>query len=683
MQLKKASYFLFLTIIMITSVFSQTFLTVNIQGATYGSTTTQLIPNNNNIKKVGQYDSGGAVVGVAIHSNYAFLVDQIKGLVVVDITDPSNPIYVNEYQADGESAYDVKIIDDIAYVAHGRAGLRILDVANPLTIIEKGVINDGGIAWKVLLVNNYAYLVDRINGIEIIDVTDIENPQKIATYGGQPFDIYIREDIAFVAAGVNKGLEIVDISDPSSPKKISEVRNEFEDTVSVAVRNDLAYIANRENGIKVVNIKGIRRPKFIANYSNLENGKTWSIWIKDNFAYLANEKDGIEIVDITNFENILSVGQFQDEGESQSFSVIAENDFIFSAEYEEGLKIYRWKTTAPLPMEDDYVRIDSRSFNFNHSVGPFGAEAYLGDETLALNMSLFLDIGLMSPILVTADVPTKVNAGDNVNLKLGITGENSRFWGRFEGTVKLITPLGETEFFSLTELGIPEQVDFAAFKTFIGENLTEITNLNPVRLFNITFLNYTVSVLLTPFFNVTGTATVTAGITDNMTQYELDWTTDGEEIIIPIQIPEEVEDFYAIPLEEFQFEIDDLHLDLDNIRLDVLLYDLIPLYSLELNMSSFNLTSPALESKNSWLYPNQENNNTLLFLDGIYPLGYFIIRINFTGGINLPPWSIILLTLGLIVAMALPWILIFTSSRRKRTDAEPIEEIAEEIIEEE
>ncbi len=678
MRLKKTSYFMILTIIMIVSVFSQAFLVVNILGATNGNTTTQLIPNNNNIKKVGQYDSGGAVVGVAIHSNYAFLADQVKGLVVVDITDPSNPIYVNEYQADGESVYDVKIIADIAFVAHGRAGLIILDVANPLTIIEKGVLDDGGIAWKVIIVNNYAYLVDRINGIEIIDITDIENPQKIGTYEGQPFDIYIREDIAFVAAGVNKGLEIVDISDPSSPKKISEVRNEFEDTVSVAVRNDLAYIANRENGIKVINIKGLRRPKIIANYSNLENGKTWSIWINDSFAYLANEKDGIEIVDITNFESIKSVGQFQDEGESQSFSVIAENDLIFSAEFEEGLKIYSWKTTAPLPMEDDYVRIDSRTMNFNHSVGPFTADAFLGNDTIGLNLSLFLDVGLMSPISVTVDVPTKVNAGDEINLKLGITGENSRFWGHFEGTIELITPLGTTDVFSLTELGIPEQVDFAAFKTFIGENLSEFANLNPVKLFNATFLNYTVSLIMTPFFNVTGTATISAGINDSLTHYDLDWTTDGEEIIIPIQIPEEVEEFYAIPLDEFQFEVNDLKLDLDNIRFDVLLYDLIPLYSFELNMSAFNITTPVIESRISWLNPNQENNNTLLFLDGIYPLGNFIIMINFTGGINLPPWSILLLTLGLIIAMALPWILIFASSRRKRTETEPTEVITEE-----
>ena len=123
MRLKKASYFMFLTIIMILSVFSQTFLVIKIQGASTGISTIQLIPENNNIKKVGQYDSGGEVVGVTIHNNYAFLADQVKGLVIVDITNPSNPTYVNEYQADGESVYDVKIIDNVAFVAHGRAGL--------------------------------------------------------------------------------------------------------------------------------------------------------------------------------------------------------------------------------------------------------------------------------------------------------------------------------------------------------------------------------------------------------------------------------------------------------------------------------------------------------------------------------------------------------------------------------
>ena len=95
------------------------------------------------------------------------------------------------------------------------------------------------------------------------------------------------------------------------------------------------------------------------------------------------------------------------------------------------------------------------------------SDAYLGNETLGLNLSIFLDVGLMSPILVSVDAPTKVNPGDYVNLKLGITGENSRFWGHFEGTIKLITPLGSTDVFSLIEIGIPEQVDFAAFKTLI------------------------------------------------------------------------------------------------------------------------------------------------------------------------------------------------------------------------
>ncbi|GAJ10052.1 unnamed protein product, partial [marine sediment metagenome] len=135
MRLKKAGYFLFLTIIMIISVFSQTFLVTNMQGASNGEITNQLTTNNN-IKKIGAYDTGGEVVGVAFHNNYIFLADQVKGLVILDITNPSNPTYVNEYQTDDESVYDVKIIGDLAFVAHGRAGLKILDVTNPLSIID-------------------------------------------------------------------------------------------------------------------------------------------------------------------------------------------------------------------------------------------------------------------------------------------------------------------------------------------------------------------------------------------------------------------------------------------------------------------------------------------------------------------------------------------------------------------
>jgi hypothetical protein len=269
-QQRKVTYFIFITTLLIVSVFSQTFFVANLQGINNRSITNQVLTNNNNIEKIGHYDTGGEVVGVAIYNNYAFLADQAKGLVVVDITTPSNPIYVNEYQIDGESVYDVQIKDNLAFVAHGRAGLRILDITNPLSLVEVGELSDNGIAWKSFIVNNYLYLVDRINGIEIIDITDLANPQKIGTYDGQPYDVYVREEIAFVAAGASKGLEIVDVSEPSSPRKISETESEFEDTVSVAVRNDQAFIANKENGFKIVNIKRLRRPKIIANYSNLE-----------------------------------------------------------------------------------------------------------------------------------------------------------------------------------------------------------------------------------------------------------------------------------------------------------------------------------------------------------------------------------------------------------------------------
>ena len=57
-----------------------------------------------------------------------------------------------------------------------------------------------------------------------------------------------------------------------------------------------------------------------------------------------------------------------------------------------------------------------------------------------------------------------------------------------------------------------------------------------------------------PFFNVTGSAVISARINNTIKYFDLTWTQDRDQIIIPIQVPNEAEDFYALPLEELQFE---------------------------------------------------------------------------------------------------------------------------------
>ncbi|MCF2142529.1 MAG: hypothetical protein K9W42_02370 [Candidatus Heimdallarchaeota archaeon] len=623
---------------------------------------------NFNLKKVGQYSGAWEVVDVFIKDSIAFLADQEKGLVVVNISDVTNPSFLSQFQDNGNSVYDVIVEGNVAYVAHGRAGLKILDISNITSLQEVGHYNNGGVAWKIFLMKPYLFLVDKLEGIEILDISDKTAPKQIGLYAGQPFDVFVRGDFAYVAAGINKGLEIVDISDPTKPKKIGETSVNFEDSVSVSVKDDYAYVAFKSNGLRIIKISRARHPKVVATFDDMGEGKIWGIEIKENLAYLACEAQGIQILDITNPLAIYKVGEYSEYPHGKTFNVKSENPFLFMANFELGLEILQWKTAPPNPVESPYHQIDSAILNFNNSVGPFAINAVLGNETLGLNLSLFLDVGLMSPVNITAEAPQRINPGDKTNLRIGITAETSYFWGHFEGTIKFTTPLGSSELFSLEEVGIPKFVKLQAFKTFIGENIVTDSLVYPLTLWSQNFMNYSLSLVMSSYFNVTGSSIVTGEINNSATNFELEWGQDREQLIIPLKVPENLENAYIIPLKNLRFEIDDLALDLYYIRFDVMVSNLIPIYSWEINISNFNLLPKEHYSLNAAtsFFSRQRTNNTLLYLDGIYPLGTFIIVLNFSGNLNLPPWAVFLTLFGIIAMIIIPWSIIFLLSRRKQ-----------------
>lgn len=656
--------------LLILLIFGSIFVQVDFVKIFFKVKNTDGSPQILNLKKIGQFTDTHEIVDVYIENNLAFVADQIEGLLILNLSNIVTPTLINSFRVDENSVYDIIVKNNIAFVAHGRAGLIILDVTDPKNIIELGNFNDGGICWRIFIQDNILFIADRIQGIEIIDISNFNNPIKIGSYQCQPYDVFIREELAFIAAGVNGGLEIIDITNLGSPKKIGEISFILEDTVSVFVKDDYAFIGNKENGLKIIKISIPKKPKLITEYKPEGESKIWGIYVQEKFAYLACESGGIQILDISDIVNPYKIGQYSDDDSGKSFNLMLNQGRFFVADFDDGLEIFEWKTSEPIPLANNYHIVDSEILNFNHSVGPFTADAFLGDEIVGLNLSLYLDVGLMSPVNVTVEAPQLVNSGDFINLRIGITAEDSYFWGRFEGTIEFTTPLGSSELFSLEEIGIPRQVQLAAFKTFIGENITQDTTLLPVELWQQDFLNYSLSLVMVPIFNVTGSAIISASINNSQEYFDLTWNQDRDQILVPIQIPNEVEEFYAVPLEDLKFNIDDLHLDLVNIRFDVLLGNLIPIYSWSLNSSSFE--GILYEGSKSELIfnPSQTSNETLLFLDGIYPLGMFIITIYFSGNIQLPIWAIFLTLLGIIGLIVIPWILIATSSRNK-TKKEP------------
>ena len=80
---------------------------------------------------MGDYDTPGNSLGIAVSGNYAYVADRDSGLMVVDISNPNAPSLVGGCSI-GNSAYDVALSGDYAYVCDwGGVGLQVIDVSDP------------------------------------------------------------------------------------------------------------------------------------------------------------------------------------------------------------------------------------------------------------------------------------------------------------------------------------------------------------------------------------------------------------------------------------------------------------------------------------------------------------------------------------------------------------------------
>jgi hypothetical protein len=165
-------------------------------------------------------------------------------LYVWDVIVPQQPVLVDSVTVDAGTVNDVKIRADgvIGVITHenssdGLNGITLLDLSDPLsptvitrftTSLEPGVHN-------VWIDGDYVYAAvdaaDPSAGLRVIDITDPQNPDTVASfYGGSSFlhDVYVRDGLAFLSHW-DAGLIILDVGNgvaggaPDNPVEVGRV----------------------------------------------------------------------------------------------------------------------------------------------------------------------------------------------------------------------------------------------------------------------------------------------------------------------------------------------------------------------------------------------------------------------------------------------------------------------------
>lgn len=181
----------------------------------------------------------GSLYDIKIYGNYALCAAWQGGVVIVDITDPANPVY---YKQVSTSNYIDRLEISGGYAYTSGYNLEILDIepisaASVVKVVYK-VTSLEGLAYN----SGYILGADRNFGLAMIDVEPPESAYlayiKYTSSGAA--DIDTQGDYAFVAC--SNGLQVFDITPPESTTWITTVTDTG--VGNVEATSGYVYISN-------------------------------------------------------------------------------------------------------------------------------------------------------------------------------------------------------------------------------------------------------------------------------------------------------------------------------------------------------------------------------------------------------------------------------------------------------
>ena len=234
--------------------------------------------------------SPGGVKDIAVQGSALYVLDDTAGLRILDINDPLAPTEVG-VEAALAGSDEIVVPGRLAYVAGGSLGLIVLDVTDPGSPGRVGKYHTVGIAKDVTISGSYAY----VSSDKLLDIVDISDPYQLRAVAEYPRtgDILIAGEVLYLAAGAD-GLAAVDISNPAAPAEL-DVLDTPGEASGVALSGDYAYVADGGEGLRVVDVSDPGNLREAGSLSLPD--RVVDVAVSGGYAYLVG--DTFSVVDVS------------------------------------------------------------------------------------------------------------------------------------------------------------------------------------------------------------------------------------------------------------------------------------------------------------------------------------------------------------------------------------------------
>lgn len=289
--------------------------------------------------KMGQFEECYFAFDVQVVNNIAYIADAGGGFWILNVSNSANPTVLSHKLLSGVE-HSVYVENNFAFVADFNNGLIIFDVSNPSNPQQVGQYTNGNQISFVSTDYDIACIGDPF--LSILNISDLAHPTEIFREGDLPIiDLIIKEDILFCLE-LFQGLTIFNISNPALPVEINQWISGGPLYRDIEIQDDVIFIA-RSIGLKALNI---------SNLTNLQEldvatdrNAIRSLAISDNLLYISESDENLIVFNITNIDNFEKVGQYTESGVVIN-SIFASNDVVYTTAESDGLIIIGKESSA-------------------------------------------------------------------------------------------------------------------------------------------------------------------------------------------------------------------------------------------------------------------------------------------------------------------------------------------------
>jgi len=259
---------------------------------------------------------------VVINEQQAYLAADYSGLFIVDLPEQDNDAHktanLRTRHSVGDQVTSLKIHGHYAYLA-AIGGLYIVDISNPDAPQTLSYYRTSSAITALALNKNYAALLTAEQQLLLLDIRNKEKPRlhSISKLDGMAHSLSIVGNTIYVANDA-KGLFVLKLIDG----KLIQSANYHTTgpTLDIVVENNIAYLANGENGLTILDISNPGKINWLGSHQQL--GNAHSLQLTNEQLWVLNAAGQYLLVDISNPAMPSIISAFRPSHATSSFSVV-------------------------------------------------------------------------------------------------------------------------------------------------------------------------------------------------------------------------------------------------------------------------------------------------------------------------------------------------------------------------